>query len=195
MLVVLKISRFSLNQTRLPDGNDKRSLLRAIDRARSALPLRSVLRVVRLSPARYHDWKRENQCALDDRLSCPRVFPQQLTAAEVEAIHELVISHEYRHVPTGTLALLAQRLGKVFASPSTWYRLIRDHQWRRPRHREEAAQQAGRDHHAGSQCPGGTRIVAPRTCSPRGAGAPRGCLTCACPSGGHQVIVGTSPDR
>ena len=75
------------------------------------------------------------QCALDDGPSCPRVSPHQLTAAEVEAIRDLATSHEYRHVPTGTLALLAQRLGKVFASPSTWYRLIRDHQWRRPRQR------------------------------------------------------------
>jgi putative transposase len=47
----------------------------------------------------------------------------------------LATSQAYRHVPTGTLALLAQRLGKVFASPSTWYRLIRDQQWRRPRQR------------------------------------------------------------
>ncbi|MHC4406521.1 MAG: transposase, partial [Planctomycetota bacterium] len=139
LLVVLKISRFSLDQTRLPDGDDKRSLLRVIDRARSALPLRSVLRVIRLSPSRYHHWKREEQCALDDRSSCPRLSPHQLTAAEVEAIHDLATSHEYRHVPTGTLALLAQRLGKVFASPSTWYRLIRDHQWRRPRQRVHPA--------------------------------------------------------
>ena len=139
LLVVLKISRFSLNQTRLPDGNDKRSLLRVIDRSRSALPLRSVLRVLRLSPARYHHWRRENPCVLDDRPSCPRVSPHQLTAAEVEAIHDLATSHEYRHVPTGTLALLAQRLGKVFASPSTWYRLIRDHRWRRPRQRVHPA--------------------------------------------------------
>lgn len=139
LLVVLKISRFSLNQARLPDGNDKRSLLRVIDRSRSALPLRSVLRVVRLSPARYHHWKREQQCALDDRLSCPRASPRQLTAAEVEAVRDLATSHEYRHVPTGTLALLAQRLGRVFASPSTWYRLIRDHKWRRPRQRVHPA--------------------------------------------------------
>jgi len=139
LLVVLKISRFSLNQIRLSDGKDKRSLLRMIDRARSALPLRSVLRVIRLSPSRYHHWKREEQCALDDRLSCPRVSPRQLTAAEVEAIHDLATSHEYRHVPTGTLALLAQRLGKVFASPSTWYRLIRDHRWRRLRQRVHPA--------------------------------------------------------
>ena len=39
----------------------------------------------------------------------------------------------FRHVPTGSLAVLAQRLGKVFASPSTWYRLVRRYGWRRPR--------------------------------------------------------------
>ncbi len=135
LLVVLRISGFSLNQTRLPGGTAKRSLLRVIDQARSALPLRSVLRVVRLSSSRYHRWKQENPCALDDGPACPRVCPQQLTPAEVKAIHDLATSDEYRHVPTGTLAVLAQRLGKVFASPSTWYRLIREHQWRRPRQR------------------------------------------------------------
>jgi transposase InsO family protein len=47
----------------------------------------------------------------------------------------MVTSEEYRHVPTVTLAMLAQRLGKVFASPTTWYRLVRRFQWRRPRTR------------------------------------------------------------
>ncbi len=135
LLVVLKISRFALDQTRLSDGKDKRSLLRVIDRSRSALPLRSVLRIIRLSPSRYHHWNRAQQCPLDDRPSCPRLSPQQLTPAEVQAIQDLVTSQECRHIPTGTLAILAQRLGKVFASASTWYRLIRDHQWRRPRQR------------------------------------------------------------
>jgi putative transposase len=45
----------------------------------------------------------------------------------------MVTSPEYRHVPTGTLAVLAQRLGTVCASPSTWYRLVRKYGWRRPR--------------------------------------------------------------
>ena len=45
----------------------------------------------------------------------------------------MVTALEYRHVPTGTLAVLAQRLGKVWASPSTWYRLVRQNGWRRPR--------------------------------------------------------------
>lgn len=133
VVVLLKVSGFSLACARLPDGATKVSLLRAIDRSRSALPLRAVLRLLRLSQSRYHSWKREDECGLDDMPSCPRSSPQQLTRAEVETIKEMVTSDEYRHVPTGTLALLAQRLGKVFASPTTWHRLVRLHKWRRPR--------------------------------------------------------------
>ncbi len=94
-----------------------------------------MLRIIRLSPSRYHRWNRAQLCARDDSSSCPKLSPQQLTPAEVQAIRDLATSHEYRHVPTRTLAILAQRLGKVFASATTWYRLIRDHQWRRPRQR------------------------------------------------------------
>ncbi len=135
VVVLLKASGFSLAGARLPDGANKVSLLRAIDRSRSVLSLRVALRVLRLSQARYHSWKREGECGLNDITSCPRSSPQQLTQAEVETIKEMVTSDQYRHVPTGTLAVLAQRLQKVFASPTTWYRLVRRYQWRRPRRR------------------------------------------------------------
>jgi hypothetical protein len=119
LVVLTRASGFSLACARLPDAAVKVSLLRAIERSCSALPLRTVLRVLRLSPSRYYSWKREDECHLDDMSSCPRSSPQQLTRAEVETIREMVTSEAYRHVPTGTLALLAQRLGKVFASPTT----------------------------------------------------------------------------
>ena len=125
VVVLLKVSGVSLANARMPDGAGKASLLRAIDRSRSVLPLRAVLRVLRLSQSRYHSWKREEECGLNDSPSCPRSAPQQLTRAEAETIKEMVTSEEYRHVPTGTLAVLAQRLGKVFASSSTWYRPVR----------------------------------------------------------------------
>jgi hypothetical protein len=51
----------------------------------------------------------------------------------------MVTSPEYRHVPTGTLAILAQRLGRVSASPSTGYRLVRKYGWRRPQVRVHPA--------------------------------------------------------
>ncbi len=52
---------------------------------------------------------------------------------------EMVESPEYRHVPTDRLAILAQRLGRVFAAPATWYRLVRERAWRRHRTRVHPA--------------------------------------------------------
>ena len=49
---------------------------------------------------------------------------------QVRVIKDMVTSSEYRHVPTGTLAVLAQRLGRVWASPSTLYHLVRTYGWR-----------------------------------------------------------------
>ena len=69
-----------------------------------------------LSSSRDYSWKREEECGLDDVRSCPRSSPQQLTYDEVEAIKEMVTSDEYRHVPTATLAILAQRIGTVSGS-------------------------------------------------------------------------------
>jgi transposase InsO family protein len=135
LVVLIKVTGFSLERTRLPDGAKKYLLLRAIDRSRSVLPLRVVLCVLHLSHARYHAWKQEDSCGLSDVPSCPRTSPHQLTRSEVETIEEMVTSEQYRHVPTGTLAMLAQRRGKVFACPTTWYRLVRLHKWRRPRRR------------------------------------------------------------
>ncbi len=139
LVVLLKVTGASLNYTRISDGSSKVSLLRAIERSRSVLPLRTVLRVLRLSRSRYHSWKREEECGLDDMPSCPRTSPQQLTYDEVETIKEMVTSDEYRHVPTATLAILAQRIGTVFASPTTWFRLVRLYKWRRPRLRVHPA--------------------------------------------------------
>ena len=139
MIAVLKLSGYSLNHERVPDGKQKRHLLRAIERSRPTLPLRSVLRVIRLSQSRYHAWTRKEQCELDDSPSCPQNMPHQLTPDEVATIEDLVTGDEYRHVPTGTLAILAQRLGKVFASASTWRRLVKVHKWRRTRQRVHPA--------------------------------------------------------
>jgi hypothetical protein len=143
-MALLHTSGFSLSRERLPEGEDKLRILRAIDRARECIPLRAVLRFLRLSPNRFQAWRRQQPaCTLDDQSSCPRTSPHRLTASEVQAIGAMVMSPEYRHVPTGTLAALAQRLGRVSASPSTWYRLVRQYGWRRPRVRVHPAKPEG----------------------------------------------------
>jgi len=77
-------------------------------------------------------------CARRSVLLSPHL-PVATDASEVLTIKEMVTSLEYRHVPTGTLAVLAQRLGKAWASPATWYRLVRQNGWRRPRLRVHPA--------------------------------------------------------
>jgi len=134
--LLIRLSGFCLDSLRVPDGNTKRSILAAVAQARKALPLAVALRVLRLSPARFHAWASPaRDCPLDDRPSCPHTSPSQLTAKEISDMRDMVISDDYRHMTIRALALHAQRTGKVFASPSTWSRLARERGWLRPRRR------------------------------------------------------------
>ena len=75
-LALLRTSGFSLTGERLPDGRAKTRILRAVDRARDYLPLRTVLRFLHVSPSRFHAWRRrQTGCALNDQSSCPRTSP------------------------------------------------------------------------------------------------------------------------
>jgi hypothetical protein len=72
-LALLRSSGFTLTHERLPDGRAKTRILNAVDRARACVPLRALLRCLRLSPSRFHAWRRlQHACALDDQSSCPR---------------------------------------------------------------------------------------------------------------------------
>ena len=136
LIAMLRVSKVQLDYGRLPDGETKRALLRAIERAGKVLPLSAALRITRLSRSRYYSWARaEAGCDLDDQPSCPRAVPTRLTPSELETMQEMVESDDHRHMSLRGLALHAQRIGKIFASPSTWYRLVRIAGWRRPRNR------------------------------------------------------------
>ncbi len=134
LLALLRASGFHLAGKRLPEGTTKASIVRAVASAELALSLHLVLRILGLSASRYHAWRRvPTVCGLDDRSPCPRSVPSRLAAPEIAAIKGMVLAPEYRHMPLRTLALYAQRAGKVFASAATWARLIRARGWRRPR--------------------------------------------------------------
>ena len=136
LLALVRTLGWHLDQTRLPDGSARARILRAIERAQPALSLRSALRLLHLSPSRYHQWRQAQRiCGVEDEVTCPRLTPTRLTADEILIIKSMVKSPEYRHVSTGRLAILAQRLGRVFAAPATWYKLVRERGWRRPRTR------------------------------------------------------------
>ncbi len=136
LLTLVKARGLGLEGGRLPDGEAKNRVLRAIDSATRALPLRAALNVLCLSPARYRAWRRAARgCALDDKSSCPKSSPSVLTAGELATMREMVTSPDYRHMSLGCLALFAQREGKLYAAPSTWRAIVRERGWRRPRQR------------------------------------------------------------
>ena len=130
LVAVLRASNIQLDYERIPNGGAKRILQRAIDRTRKVLPLGVALRITRLSASRYHGWCRDEAgCDLDDQPSCPRVVPTRLTPDEVENMRKMVESDDHRHMSLRALALHAQRIGRVLASPSTWYRLVKSAGW------------------------------------------------------------------
>jgi hypothetical protein len=94
--LLVRLSGFRLDSKHVPDGATKRSILDAIAHATKAIPLAVALRVLRLSAARYHDWNRRQQdCSLDDRSSCPHTSPTQLAANEVSDMRDMVVSQDY----------------------------------------------------------------------------------------------------
>ena len=130
----------NLDGDRVPDGATKSSVLRAIASATVLLPLGTALKIVGVSSARYHAWRRKEEgCGLEDQPSCPKSFPCQLTREEVSTMRDFVESGAYRHIAVQNLALYAQRLGNLFASASTWYKMICERGWKRPRRRVHPA--------------------------------------------------------
>jgi putative transposase len=117
LIPMLRVSKVRLDYERLPEGDTKKVLLRALGRAGKVLSLSAVLRITQLSSSRYHDWCfADAGCDLDDQSSCPRVVPTRLTPSELEAIQEMIESDHHRHMSLRGLALHAQRIGKIFAS-------------------------------------------------------------------------------
>jgi hypothetical protein len=96
----------------LPDGRAKIRILRAVDRARACVPLRTLLRFLRLSPSRFQAWRRlQHACALDDRSSRPHTSPHRLSPPEVRAIKDMVTALE-----------LVQAINRVGGSPQFAHR-------------------------------------------------------------------------
>jgi hypothetical protein len=67
LVTVARVFGEKLERRRVGDDGSRRPLIRAIERSRTVLPLRSVLRVIGLSSSRYHAWTAgEPECAAED---------------------------------------------------------------------------------------------------------------------------------
>ena len=129
----LNIVGFQMQYVRVAAAELKESLIGAIKIATTCLPLKECLETIKLSSARYFSWiKRQVKCALPDQSSCPRLSPTKITSKETLVIKEFVTAKEYSHFSINSLAMLAKREKKVFASVTAWYRIVREYALRRP---------------------------------------------------------------
>ncbi|NLH51010.1 MAG: DDE-type integrase/transposase/recombinase [Myxococcales bacterium] len=131
-----EVTGWSLDFCRFPHEDIKKKILNLIAVAAIIIPLIECLKILGLSASRYFSWcHREAGCDLEDHSCCPHTFPSKLTSSEVKTIGDMVRDKDYAHFPIRALAFYAMRIGLVVASPSTWYRLIREKGWIRPRKR------------------------------------------------------------
>jgi hypothetical protein len=156
--LLVRLSGFRFDSHRLPDGKAKSAVLCAVAAAKKVMPTAVALRVLGLSASRFHTWRKLAQaCPLEDRTSCPNTSPTQLTAAEVSVIGDMVTDPDHRHMPLRTLALYAQRIGKVFAAAGH-----RGPARSRPRLASSTPSLASRQAQAGHPRPQAQRILAHR---------------------------------
>ena len=127
LMKTIRIFGFQIQYKRLPSAAAKTEILDALAEAVRVIPMLSCLKVIGLSLQRYRHWlKRQVRCHLEDQPSCPRITPTRLSVLEVLSIKRLYESRELAHLSTLSLSWLAKKTGEVFASPSTWSRVIRD---------------------------------------------------------------------
>ncbi len=126
-----KLFGLQIQYQRLPEADSKAMLLRAIKAASRTIGLAIALRAIGLSAARFHGWlRRQRRCELEDQPSCPRITPTKLTARERMTLRHYATNPKLAHVSTSGLARLAKRRGALFASATTWCRMVREGKFR-----------------------------------------------------------------
>ncbi len=67
----------------------------------------------------------EHHLTVFNQPSCPKVSVQRLTAAEINTIKSMYLDKKYFHYSITALAMKARAVKNVFASASTWSRVIK----------------------------------------------------------------------
>ena len=127
LLTLIRMLGIRWEEARLPEGTAKARLLRAIDRAKDSLSLKGALKVIGLSPARYHRWRgKAQQCGLDDQISCPRSTPARLTTEEILAIKALYYERGADIAEQLAIAKEQARTDRITANRARTCRLCQD---------------------------------------------------------------------
>jgi len=122
-----KLFGLQIQYLRLPFAEAKAMLLSAIEGAREVLSLKAALSAIGLTSSRFHSWKkREVGCKLQDATSCPRLSPMKLSLEEIHKIRAYASDKRFAHFSLTALSWFTKKRGKLFASASTWSRVVKE---------------------------------------------------------------------
>ena len=110
----------------------KKKIVDAIDGARSAgVTMERSCEIIMLPRDRYYAWlagrkpHEVTEADLEDKKSTPGSTPQKITPSEREAIIEIAKDDDHANLSHRKLAFTALDEGRVSASPSTFYRVMK----------------------------------------------------------------------
>jgi putative transposase len=111
----------------------KKKIICAIAEAKAkGMPVKRALEILMLARSRYYDWIRGRDTDevsadyLSDRRSTPGLTPRKIMPSERKAIVEIAKDDKYADLSHRKLAYTAIDEGKVSASPSTFYRVMKE---------------------------------------------------------------------
>jgi transposase InsO family protein len=131
-IATFRIFGLQIQFKRLPTTEAKADLIERIKSTAKVCGLKAALEAIGLSVQRYNAWlRRQKQCRLQDQSTCAKLKPTKLPTAEMDKIKEYVTSKDYEHFSIPSLVWYARRAGEVFASATTWYRVIRKFELKR----------------------------------------------------------------
>lgn len=109
---------------RLPSGEEKLRLLNFLAKNFN-LPMERKLQLISVSKSRYYQWRRIRIECLNDKSSCPKKRPMQLTFNEIEEIRRLVSDPDLDDMSLSSLYWIGRRKGMLHFSLTTWFKYIR----------------------------------------------------------------------
>lgn len=110
----------------------KKKIICAVEEAKvRGVTIKRALQILMVAKSRYYDWIRGKDTdevtpdELDDPRSTPGCTPQKITPEEREAIVEMAKDDKYADLSHRKLSFTALDEGRVSASPSTFYRVMK----------------------------------------------------------------------
>lgn len=114
-------------QTKKLVSQSKAKVIDTIERIKKLIPLKDAVEIFNISTSTYYSWLIEVKSKCEDSYFriCNKLYPSQLTKAEVLKIKELLTCSKLLHWPIRSVQAYAFREKLILASLSTWYKLRR----------------------------------------------------------------------